>query len=125
MFTISSTDGHLTAVAGSPFHSNGYYPVSFGFLYNIFTGSESWLGVVNKGADPNQRDTEPNVSAFKVSSAGIPTLVSQATVKLTSGTSPSQLMTAMGSIAKQEFWAFLDQYQTAGSSLAEVYSYQV
>lgn len=124
-FTINSSSGALTALSGSPFHSNGSDPVSFGYLYNIYTGSESWLGLVNKGADPNQQDGAPNVSAFKLSSKGIPTLVSQATVKLATGTSPSQFLTAEGSIAKQQFWAFLDQYQTAGSSLAGIYSNQI
>jgi 6-phosphogluconolactonase (cycloisomerase 2 family) len=125
VFTISSTDGHLTAIAGSPFHSNGSDPVSFALLYNILSGPESWLGVVNKGADPNQRDSAPNVSTFKVTSAGVPTLVSQGTVTLGSGSSPSQLITATGSPAKHQFWAFLDQYQAASPNEPGLYSYQV
>src|SRR5580698_3054788 len=38
---ISSTDtGALTPLPGSPFKSNGTDPVSFGYLYNIYTGPE-------------------------------------------------------------------------------------
>lgn len=124
-FTINSTTGALSALPGSPYKSNGSDPVSFGYLYNIYSGPRSWFGVVNKGADPNQTDAAPNVSAFRLSSTGTPSLVSKATVTLKAGSSPSQLLTAEGSVAKQQFWAFLDQYQTAGSSLAGIYSYQV
>ena len=126
VFTISSTDGHLTAVSGSPFHSNGSDQVSFGLLYNILSsGTQSWLGVVNKGADPGQKDGAPNISAFTVTSGGVPTLVPQATVTLGTGSSPSQLVTATGSSSKQQFWAFLDEYLTSGSNKPGVYSYQV
>ena len=125
-FSINTTTGALTTLSGSPFKSNGSDPVSFGFLTNIYTGTQpTWLGVVNKGADPNQTDAAPNISAYKVSATGIPTLVTQATVKLTAGSSPSQLMTAEGSVAAEQFWAILDQYQTAGTSKAGLYSYQV
>ncbi|HEY6293272.1 MAG TPA: beta-propeller fold lactonase family protein [Terriglobia bacterium] len=125
VFSISTANGSLAALPGSPFKSNGSDPVSFGLLYNILTGPESWLAVVNKGADPNQTDAAPNISVFRVTSAGIPTLDTKATVNLTANTSPSQILTATGSAAKHQFWAFLDQYQTAGSSLAGIYSYLV
>jgi 6-phosphogluconolactonase (cycloisomerase 2 family) len=124
-FAINTTTGDLTPLPGSPFKSNGSDPVSFGYLYNIYTGPESWLGVVNKGADPNQTDGSPNISAFKVNTSGVPVLVTKATLTLPAGSSPSQLLTTVGSTAKKQFWAFLDQYQTSGSNLAGVYSYQV
>ena len=124
-FSITTSTGALSPLPGSPFKSNGSDPVSFGYLYNILSGPESWLAVVNKGADPNQKDSAPNVSGFKVDSAGVPALVTKAVVNFNAGSSPSQLMTATGSAAKRQFWAFLDLYQTEGSELAGVYSYQV
>lgn len=125
-FSINTTTGALTAIAGSPFKSGGSDPVSLAYLSNIFTGPKSWLGVVNKGADPNQTDSAPNINVFRVDpGTGVPTGVATGTVTLTAGSSPSQLATATGSAAQGQFWAFLDQYQTAGSSKAGLYSYRV
>jgi 6-phosphogluconolactonase (cycloisomerase 2 family) len=125
VFRIHTTDGSLTPILGSPFPSNGSDPVSFGLLYDILSGPDSWLGVVNKAADPNQTDGAPNISVFRISSTGI-TLIPRATVELAAGSSPSQLLTATGSVGLNQYWAFLDQYQTGGlTDPAGIYSYQV
>jgi len=124
-FSINTTTGALTTLPGSPYNSNGSDPVSFAYLSNVFTGPRSWLGVVNKGADPNQTDSAPNISVFRVPGTGTPSLVSAGTITLTAGTSPSQLITATGSAAKGQLWAFLDQYQTVSTRLAGLYSYRV
>jgi hypothetical protein len=125
-FAINTSTGALTALPGSPYKSNGSDPVSFGFLYNILaSGTESWLGVVNKGADPNQTDQVPNVSGFKIDSAGVPILVSQSVFEMTAGSSPSQLLAVTGSLAQQKFWAYLDLYQGAGPRIPGVYALQI
>lgn len=124
-FTVNTTTGGLSPLPGSPFKSNGTDPVSFGYLYNIYAGPESWLGVLNKGADPGQTNTAPNISGFKVASSGVPQLVTKAVTTFTAGTSPSQLLTTTGSVAKKLFFAFLDLYQNQGSTLAGIYNYQV
>jgi 6-phosphogluconolactonase (cycloisomerase 2 family) len=125
-FSINTTTGALTALAGSPFKSGGSDPVSLAYLSNIYAGPKSWLGVVNKGRDPSQNDAAPNINVFRVdSSTGVPTGVVGGTITLASGTSPSQLITAIGAPAQAQFWAFLDQYRTKGSNTAGLYSYQV
>ena len=125
-FSIDADTGALAPLPGSPYKSEGSDPVSFGYFSDILSSDkESWLGIVNKGADPNQTDTPPNVVAFEVDSQGIPVFVTKSVVTLKSGTSPSQLVTAVGSVTKHEYYAFLDQYETSGSSLAGVYASEV
>src|SRR5215831_10361144 len=120
---IRSRASASTPLAGSPFKSGGSDPVSLAYLSNIYTGQKSWLGVVNKGRDPNQNNAAPNINVFRVdNSTGAPTGVTAGTMTLASGTSPSQLITATGAPAQRQFWAFLDQYRTAGSSTAGLYS---
>lgn len=118
-------DGHLSLI--STVGSNGSDPVSFGFLYNLLSGPSSWLGVVNKGADPNQEDGAPNISQFKLTYAGKAGLISsKGTVTLNTGTSPSQLLSVAGKPGSNQYWAFLDQYQSGGSSNPPgIYSYKV
>lgn len=129
-FSIGAGTGVLTQLPSSPYatgggSAGGTDPVSLGFFYNILTGPESWLGVVNKGADPGQTKNVANIAGFKVDSVGVPSGTSKAVVTLTAETSPSQLLTVTGNTAKKLFIGFLDQNQTQGSSLAGVYSYKI
>ncbi|MBA3916235.1 MAG: beta-propeller fold lactonase family protein [Acidobacteriales bacterium] len=92
VFTINS-DGSLTAVAGSPFASNGPQPASLGLLEDPkIGGGNSILVVANKDNDPLQPPTAPNFSTFLVSPTGVLTLNTNATTALPSGSSPSQAL---------------------------------
>jgi len=94
VFHINS-DGSLTAVDGSPFPSGGSDPVSLGLNGNILT-------VVNKDQDPAQNDNLvlPNYTTFSVSPrSGALTPISESTVSVAYGSSPSQaLIASRGSV---------------------------
>jgi 6-phosphogluconolactonase (cycloisomerase 2 family) len=94
VFLIGS-DGSLTAIDGSPFPSGGSDPVSLGLNGNILT-------VVNKDQDPAQNDNLvlPNYTTFRVSqNSGALTPISNSTVSVAYGSSPSQaLIASRGSI---------------------------
>lgn len=129
-FSIGAGTGVLSALPSSPYASGGGSaggtdPVSLAFFYNILTGPQSWLGVVNKGADPGQTKNVANVAGFKVDSVGVPSGNSKSVVAMTAGASPSQLLTVTGNAAKKLYLGFLDQYQTEGTNLAGVYSYKI
>src|ERR1700739_4780743 len=77
--------GDLTPVAGSPFASRGYQPVSLALVRDILT-------VVNKNGDPAQASAEataqPNYTTFRVEANGALTPNANSTVTATA--SPSQ-----------------------------------
>jgi len=82
-------DGSLLAVNGSPFPSGGSDPVSVGLLGDT-------LVVVNKDQDPAQNASLalPNYTTFNVSSSGRLSPVSQSTVSVAYGSSPSLALVA-------------------------------
>ena len=83
-------DGSLAAVNGSPFPSGGSEPVSLGLKDDI-------LAVVNKDQDPAQNANlalQPNYTTFRVLPDGELVPVSQSTVSVAAGSSPSIALTA-------------------------------
>jgi 6-phosphogluconolactonase (cycloisomerase 2 family) len=128
-FAINSK-GALTPVTGSPFASNGSDPVSLAVASNLFTlttgnppttSMYSWVGVVNKNADPNQcgtcSDAIPNFNTFLMNSHGKLSAVPDSTVTLPVDSGPSQMLVAPGT-----HWAYLDELQ---GSTAGVYAYKI
>jgi 6-phosphogluconolactonase (cycloisomerase 2 family) len=91
IFNINS-DGSLTAVAGSPFASNGQDPASLGWMDNAFGGGVSMLTVVNKNSDPGQTGGVPNYTNFKVDGSGNMTMISGSELDLPFGSSPAQAL---------------------------------
>jgi hypothetical protein len=84
--------GDLTPVAGSPFASHGYQPVSLALVREILT-------VVNKNGDPAQASAEataqPNYTTFRVEANGALTPNANSTVTATA--SPSQAVALLQS----------------------------
>lgn len=119
-------DGSLVLDSGSPVGSNGSDPVSFTELSGFLSNGSEWLAVINKGADPNQTDLVPNVSIFQVNRFGRASLLPGTTLTLNSGSSPSQMIEAAGSSGSNNYWTYLDQYESGGASdPAGVYTYRI
>jgi 6-phosphogluconolactonase (cycloisomerase 2 family) len=92
VFHIDGSGG-LDPVNGSPFASGGIDPVSIGLRGDILT-------VVNKDGDPNQNPNPalPNYTTFRVGSDGGLDTISNSTVSVAYGSSPSQAaIAAVGS----------------------------
>ena len=89
-FTINA-DGTLTANAGSPFASGGTQPASIGYRDNALGNGVSMMVVVNKDSDPLQTQTNPNYTAFSVSTAG-KLGKSALSFALPAGSSPAQAL---------------------------------
>lgn len=83
-------DGALTPVAGSPFPSGGFQPVSLSLLGNTLT-------VVNKNEDPAQASAEavaqPNYTTFRVADDGRLFPIANSTITATA--SPSQALSVV------------------------------
>ncbi len=79
--------GGLKAVAGSPFASGGYQPVSLGLVGSVLT-------VANKNGDPTQADAEanaqPNYTSFTVAADGVLSPAPNSTIPATG--SPTQVL---------------------------------
>jgi 6-phosphogluconolactonase (cycloisomerase 2 family) len=91
-----NADGSLTAVAGSPFASQGQQPASLAFKDNALGNGTSMMVVVNKDSDFLQTHTAPNYVTFTVGAGGVLTFNSGSTKTLTPGTSPSQAIWRRG-----------------------------
>ncbi|MEO6315745.1 MAG: beta-propeller fold lactonase family protein [Chitinophagaceae bacterium] len=85
VFRISS-NGSLTAVAGSPFNAGGPNPESIAI-------SGDYVYIANKGTnDPIASGNEPNYTVMKMDANGVLTPVDNSTIKAISGSSPSQAL---------------------------------
>jgi hypothetical protein len=93
-------NGILSAVAGSPFPSNGQDPVSLALREHTYANGDSLLVVVNKNSDPLQSGGAPNYTTFETSSSGAMTLNSGSQFTLPVGTSPGQVLTRPGARAQ-------------------------
>lgn len=98
----------------APPWTNGSDPVSFTEL-NLSNGS-TWLAVINKGADPNQTNQAPNVSVFQVNLFGAAALLPGTTLTLSTGTPPSQMIEESGASGSNDYWTYLDQYESGGTT---------
>lgn len=79
-------DGSISAVAGSPFPSNGETPVSLAQKNNF-------IFVVNKSQNPLQKVTmKPNYSTLMISADGKLSMVPGGKFETTEGTSPAQAL---------------------------------
>lgn len=113
-----NSDGSLTQVSGTPINSNGQDPASFGLAFELFTGGDSWLPVINKNEDPLQNmgnKNATNVSVFKLNDAGKPQLVDVGSIDLTEGSSPSEILATSDTAGH---FAYLDTMLTTGSITA-------
>lgn len=116
-FSVNS-DGSLTQVSGTPINSNGQDPASFGLAFELFTGGDSWLPVINKNEDPLQNmgnKNATNVSVFKLNDAGKPQLVDVGSIDLTEGSSPAEILATSDTAGH---FAYLDTMLTTGSITA-------
>ena len=93
-----ANDGSLTPVQGSPFYSEGVQPVSLGYEDGI-------LVVVNKHGDPAQNTDKslPNYTTFRLNDDGTLTHISQSTIEVAAGSSPSQALVHAGLVFGADF----------------------
>ena len=91
VFNIAA-DGTLSAVAGSPFPSDGPQPSSIALSENYYTGGDGLLIVANKDSDPLQTPTVPNYTSLRYSVAtGALTINNNSTLPQTVGSSLAQV----------------------------------
>ena len=87
-FTVNS-NGSLTSVPGSPFGSLGPQPSSLSWTDG--SNGTGLLTVMNKDSDPGQTATNPNITTFAVSSAGVLSSTGN-TITLPAGASPTSVV---------------------------------
>ena len=106
-------NGALVPVDGSPFSSYGIQPASVGY-------ADGKLVVVNKHQDPAQASdqTLPNYTVFQVNPNGSLTHISDSTVSVANGSSPSQALEVGSLIFGADFLGgLLQSFQLAGGLL--------